>query len=84
MEKIDLITLPFAPEALEPVISRETITLHHGKHLQTYVNNLNAAIPGTKFEDMTLEEIVRQAEGGVFNNAGQVLNHNLYFEQDHQ
>ena len=80
MEKIDLITLPFAPEALEPVISRETITLHHGKHLQTYVNNLNAAIPGTKFEDMTLEEIVRQAEGGVFNNAGQVLNHNLYFE----
>ena len=65
---------------MEPVISRETITLHHGKHLQTYVNNLNAAIPGTKFEDMTLEEIVRQAEGGVFNNAGQVLNHNLYFE----
>ena len=49
MEKIDLITLPFAPEALEPVISRETITLHHGKHLQTYVNNLNAAIQREEF-----------------------------------
>jgi len=80
MNKFDLMALPFAPEALEPVISRETIALHHGKHLQTYVNNLNAALPGSKFENMPLIDIVKQAEGGIFNNAGQTLNHNLYFE----
>jgi len=66
---------------LEPVISKETIGFHHGKHLQAYVNNLNAAIEGTKYEDMPLEEIVKTAEGGVFNNAGQILNHNMYFLQ---
>ena len=80
MKKFDLITLPFAPETLEPVISRETVALHHGKHLRTYVNNLNAALPDTPFANSTLEEIVRQADGGIFNNAGQILNHNLYFE----
>ncbi|MBR0175121.1 MAG: superoxide dismutase, partial [Bacteroidales bacterium] len=53
----------------------------HGKHLQTYVNNLNAAIVGTPFEGKPLEEIVRTAEGGIFNNAGQILNHNMYFLQ---
>ena len=66
---------------MEPVISKETIGFHHGKHLQAYVNNLNAAIEGTKYEDMPLEEIVKTAEGGVFNNAGQILNHNMYFQQ---
>lgn len=66
---------------MEPVISKETIGFHHGKHLQAYVNNLNAAIEGTKYEDMPLEEIVKTAEGGVFNNAGQILNHNMYFMQ---
>jgi len=80
MSKIQLMALPFAPEALEPVVSRETVALHHGKHLQAYVNNLNGLLPGTPFEDMALEDIVKTAEGGVFNNAGQVLNHNLYFE----
>ncbi len=80
MSTFELISLPFAPEALEPVISRETIALHQGKHLQTYVNNLNAALPGTAFEHLPLEEIVRKADGGIFNNAGQILNHNLYFE----
>lgn len=80
MSTFELISLPFAPEALEPVISRETIALHHGKHLLTYVNNLNAALPGTAFEHMPLEEIVRKTDGGIFNNAGQILNHNLYFE----
>lgn len=80
MSKIQLMALPFAPEALEPVVSRETVALHHGKHLQTYVNNLNGLLPGTPFEDMALEDIVKTAEGGVFNNAGQVLNHNFYFE----
>ena len=76
-----LMTLPYAPEALEPVISRETIEFHYGKHLQTYVDNLNKMVAGTELEAMTLEEIVRKSEGGIFNNAGQILNHNLYFGQ---
>ena len=76
-----LITLPYAPDALEPVISAQTLGFHHGKHLQGYVNNLNAALPGSPYEGMALEEIVRKAEGAVFNNAGQILNHNLYFTQ---
>ncbi len=76
-----LISLPYAPNALESVISAQTLSFHHGKHLQGYVNNLNAMVPGTPFEGMTLEEIVRKADGAVFNNAGQVLNHNLYFTQ---
>ena len=74
-----LITLPFAPDALQPIISADTIALHHGKHLQTYVNNLNAALPGSGFEELPLEEIVKKSSGGIFNNAGQILNHNLYF-----
>lgn len=81
MKRYELIPLPYAADALEPVISKETIGFHHGKHLQAYVNNLNAAIEGTPFEEMPLEEVVRTAEGGVFNNAGQILNHNLYFTQ---
>ena len=81
MKKYELISLPYAADALEPVISKETIGFHHGKHLQAYVNNLNAAIEGTPYEDMPLEEIVKTSEGGVFNNAGQILNHNLYFTQ---
>ena len=77
----ELITLPYEVNALEPMISEETIGFHHGKHLQTYVNNLNNAIKGTPYENMALEDIVRTADGGVFNNAGQILNHNLYFLQ---
>ena len=76
-----LIQLPYAPEALEPVISRETIAYHHGKHLQAYVNNLNGLLEGSGFEKATLEEIVCKATGGILNNAGQILNHNLYFGQ---
>ena len=76
-----LIPLPYAPEALEPVISAQTLSFHHGKHLQAYVNNLNAALPGSEFEGLSLEEIVCRASGAVFNNAGQILNHNLYFGQ---
>ena len=76
-----LINLPYAPEALEPVISAKTLGFHHGKHLQGYVNNLNAALPGSPYEGLPLEEIVQKASGGVFNNAGQILNHNLYFTQ---
>lgn len=81
MTTFELTKLPYAPDALAPVISAETIGFHHGKHLQTYVNNLNALLPGSGFEDATLEEIVKKSEGGIFNNAGQILNHNLYFTQ---
>ena len=77
----ELITLPYAPDALEPVLSAETLGLHHGKHLQTYVNNLNKLLPGSGFENSRLEEIVVKTDGGIFNNAGQILNHNLYFLQ---
>ncbi len=76
-----LIALPYAPEALEPVISKETIEYHYGKHLQGYVDNLNKLVAGTEYEGMPLEEIVVKAQGGIFNNAGQILNHNLYFTQ---
>ena len=74
--------LPYANNALEPVISQQTIDFHYGKHLQTYVNNLNNLVPGTEYEGMELEKIVVTApDGAVFNNAGQVLNHQLYFLQ---
>ena len=77
-----LINLPYAADALEPAISARTLSFHHGKHLQAYVDNLNKLLPGSPFEGMALEEIVRTASAGpVFNNAGQVLNHNLYFTQ---
>ena len=78
---ISLIALPYAPDALEPVISRQTIEFHYGKHLQTYVDNLNKLVIGTEFETMPLEDIVCKSQGGIFNNAGQILNHNLYFTQ---
>ena len=81
MGKFELMALPYAPEALEPIISRETIGFHHGKHLAGYVNNLNGLLPGSGFEDATLEEIVCNANGGILNNAGQILNHELYFGQ---
>lgn len=74
--------LPYANDALEPVISRSTIDYHYGKHLQTYVDNLNKMVPGTEFEGQSVAQIVASApDGGIFNNAGQVLNHTLYFQQ---
>jgi Fe-Mn family superoxide dismutase len=77
-----LIELPYAMEALAPVISAQTLAFHHGKHLQAYVDNLNKLLPGSEYEGMTLEEIVRKAPAGaVFNNAGQILNHEMYFTQ---
>ena len=82
MKQFELMVLPFAPEALEPVIGKETIGFHHGKHLAGYVNNLNALLPGSGFEEATLEDIVCKAsQVGILNNAGQILNHNLYFGQ---
>ena len=79
--KFELMALPYAPEALEPVISAATLGFHHGKHLLAYVNNLNAALPGSGLEGLPLEEVVLKAQGGLLNNAGQILNHNLYFGQ---
>ena len=86
--KFTLMTLPYAPDALEPIISKETIGFHHGKHLAGYVNNLNLASPpaplrgeGRFEESEALKELVLNSEGGMLNNAGQILNHNMYFEQ---
>ena len=76
-----LIDLPYAKDALEPLISAKTLEFHHGKHLQAYVDNLNKLLPGSGLEGLSLEEIVKQSSGAIFNNAGQVLNHNLYFTQ---
>ena len=81
MKNFELMALPYAPEALEPVISKETIAFHHGKHLAGYVNNLNGLLEGSPLAEFPLEEIVMKAEGGMLNNAGQILNHNLYFGQ---
>ena len=90
MKKFELMALPYAPDALEPVISKETIGFHHGKHLQVYVDNLNglASPPnpspigeGSLGELEMLKELVLHSEGAVFNNAGQILNHELYFMQ---
>lgn len=81
MGKFELMALPYAIDALEPVISRQTLEFHHGKHLAGYVNNLNGLLPGSGFEEASLEVIVCKASGVMLNNAGQILNHNLYFEQ---
>jgi Fe-Mn family superoxide dismutase len=76
----ELPALPYAKDALEPHISSETLDYHHGKHHQTYVTNLNNLIPGTEFESMSLEDIIKKAPaGGIFNNAAQVWNHTFYW-----
>lgn len=74
-----MMTLPY--EGLGEVIGMETLSFHHGKHLKTYVDNLNKMLPGSGLENLPLSEVVCKAEGGIFNNAGQVLNHTMYFEQ---
>jgi Fe-Mn family superoxide dismutase len=71
--------LPYAKDALAPGISAETIEYHYGKHHKAYVDNLNKLIPGTEFEKMSLEEIVKKASGGIFNNAAQDWNHSFYW-----
>lgn len=76
-----LIDLPYSKYALEPIISARTLEFHHGKHLQSYVDNLNKLLPGTQLDNQTLEEVVKQFTGALFNNAGQILNHNMYFSQ---
>jgi len=71
--------LPYEKNALEPHISAETLEFHYGKHHQTYVTNLNNLIAGTEFENLSLDEIVKKATGGIFNNAAQVWNHTFYW-----
>ncbi|SJL82414.1 superoxide dismutase [Fe] [Vibrio palustris] len=75
----ELPALPFAKDALEPHISKETLEYHYGKHHNTYVVKLNGLIPGTEFENKSLEEIIKTSTGGVFNNAAQVWNHTFYW-----
>jgi len=77
--KFTLPELPYAHNALEPIISEKTIAFHYGKHHQTYVNNLNGLVGGTEFEDADLDTIVKKSEGPIFNNAAQIWNHNFYF-----
>lgn len=74
-----LMQLPYAADALEPVISKSTIDFHYGKHLQGYVNNLNQLIKGTKFENADIITIIKESDGPIFNNAAQVWNHTFYF-----
>ena len=71
--------LPYASDALEPHISRETLEFHHGKHHAAYVTNLNNLIPGTGFADKSLEDIIKTSSAGIFNNAAQVWNHTFYW-----
>ena len=76
----ELPPLPYAPNALEPHISRETMEFHHGKHHKTYVDKLNDLVKGTEFENASLEDIVRRSQGGVYNNAAQHWNHSFFWQ----
>ncbi len=75
----ELPKLPYELDALAPVISKQTLEFHYGKHHQAYVNNLNNLIVGTKFENLNLENVIRESDGGIFNNAAQIWNHTFYF-----
>lgn len=75
----ELPPLPYAKDALAPHISEETLEYHYGKHHQTYVTNLNNLVPGTEFEGLSLEEIIKKSSGGIFNNAAQIWNHTFYW-----
>lgn len=77
--KFSLPELPYAHNALEPIISEKTISFHYGKHHLTYVNNLNGLVEGTEFENADLDAIVKKSDGPMFNNAAQIWNHNFYF-----
>jgi Fe-Mn family superoxide dismutase len=76
----ELPILPYAQDALAPVISKQTIEFHYGKHHQAYVTNLNKLVIGTEFENSSLEDIVKKASGGIFNNGAQIWNHTFYWE----
>jgi superoxide dismutase, Fe-Mn family len=77
--KFELPELPFAKDALNPIISPETFDYHYGKHHQAYVTNLNNLVQGNEFENLNLEEIIKKAQGGIFNNAAQVYNHTFFW-----
>lgn len=72
--------LPYQKEELAPLMSLETLEYHYGKHLQTYIDNLNKLIPGTTYEELSLEEIICKADGAIFNNAAQTWNHTFFFQ----
>jgi Fe-Mn family superoxide dismutase len=71
--------LPYAKDALQPTMSAETLEFHYGKHHQAYVTNLNNLIKGTEFENLSLEEIIKKSQGGIFNNSAQVWNHTFFW-----
>lgn len=73
--------LPYSLDSLAPVLSRETLEYHYGKHLKGYLDNINKLIKGTRYEEMTLKDIIKEADGPIFNNAAQAWNHILYFKQ---
>lgn len=73
-------TLPYQMEELAPLMSQETLEFHYGKHLQTYIDNLNKLIPGTPYETLSLEDIICKADGAIFNNAAQTWNHTFFFQ----
>jgi Fe-Mn family superoxide dismutase len=75
----ELPKLPYAMDALQPYISKETLEYHYGKHHQAYVTNLNNLIKNTEFADASLEETIMKSSGGIFNNAAQVWNHTFYW-----
>ena len=79
MKQHKLPELPYAKNALEPHISAETLEYHYGKHHATYVDKLNGLLPGTEFEDASLEDIIKKAKGGIFNNGAQIWNHTFYW-----
>lgn len=75
----ELPALPYEMDALAPYMSKETLEFHYGKHHQAYITNLNKLIPGTEFENMSLEEIMMKSSGGIFNNAAQIWNHSFFW-----
>jgi Fe-Mn family superoxide dismutase len=75
----ELPPLPYAQDSLAPYMSAETLEYHYGKHHKAYVDNLNKLLPGTEFENATLEHIIKKSAGGMFNNAAQVWNHTFFW-----
>lgn len=73
--------LPYALNALAPVMSADTLNYHYGKHLQTYLDNVNRMIEGTPFADMKLKDMITKAQGALYNNAAQAFNHIIFFKQ---
>lgn len=73
--------LPYAQDALAPAMSADTLNYHYGKHLQTYLDNVNRMIEGTPFADMKLKDMITKAQGALYNNAAQAFNHIIFFKQ---